>query len=54
MRFGYFLTPVADDYGELARQARLAEDLGLDLLGIQDHPCARPGKRSTPSRKRSR
>ncbi|HET9309632.1 MAG TPA: LLM class flavin-dependent oxidoreductase [Actinomycetota bacterium] len=41
MRFGYFLTPVAEDYGELARQARLAEDLGLDLLGIQDHPYQR-------------
>jgi alkanesulfonate monooxygenase SsuD/methylene tetrahydromethanopterin reductase-like flavin-dependent oxidoreductase (luciferase family) len=41
VRFGYFLTPVADDYGELARQARLAEDLGLDLLGVQDHPYQR-------------
>ncbi|MGH2630377.1 MAG: LLM class flavin-dependent oxidoreductase [Actinomycetota bacterium] len=39
--FGYFLTPVAASYGELARQARLADDLGLDLLGIQDHPYQR-------------
>jgi alkanesulfonate monooxygenase SsuD/methylene tetrahydromethanopterin reductase-like flavin-dependent oxidoreductase (luciferase family) len=39
--FGYFLTPIAADYRELARQARLVDDLGLDLLGVQDHPYQR-------------
>jgi alkanesulfonate monooxygenase SsuD/methylene tetrahydromethanopterin reductase-like flavin-dependent oxidoreductase (luciferase family) len=38
MLFGYFLTPDATSYAELARTARLADDLGLDLIGIQDHP----------------
>ena len=36
--FGYFLTPDASDYAELLRRARLADELGMDLIGIQDHP----------------
>ncbi len=36
--FGYFLTPNADSYNDLLRQVQLADELGLDLIGIQDHP----------------
>jgi len=36
--FGAFLTPDAAGRHRLERQAVLAEDLGLDILGIQDHP----------------
>ncbi|MBD8507675.1 LLM class flavin-dependent oxidoreductase [Hoyosella sp. G463] len=39
-RFGCFLTPSANDTG-LVATARLAEQLGLDLIGIQDHPYQR-------------
>ncbi|HEX6131222.1 MAG TPA: LLM class flavin-dependent oxidoreductase [Actinomycetota bacterium] len=35
------MTPTAADPGELVRQARLVDDLGLDLIGIQDHPYQR-------------
>jgi alkanesulfonate monooxygenase SsuD/methylene tetrahydromethanopterin reductase-like flavin-dependent oxidoreductase (luciferase family) len=38
LQFGYFLAPEAADTGETLRLARLAEALGLDLIGIQDHP----------------
>lgn len=38
IQFGFFLTPDAADYPGLVRLARLADDLGLDLIGIQDHP----------------
>ncbi len=41
LQFGYFLTPSAGDSRETLRQARLCEDLGLDLIGIQDHPYQR-------------
>lgn len=41
LQFGFFLTPTADNYPELERQAQLAESLGLDLIGIQDHPYQR-------------
>lgn len=41
IEFGYFLTPDAADYPELVQLARLADDLGLDLIGIQDHPYQR-------------
>jgi alkanesulfonate monooxygenase SsuD/methylene tetrahydromethanopterin reductase-like flavin-dependent oxidoreductase (luciferase family) len=41
IQFGYFLTPTAADYPSLVRSARLADDLGLDLIGIQDHPYQR-------------
>jgi alkanesulfonate monooxygenase SsuD/methylene tetrahydromethanopterin reductase-like flavin-dependent oxidoreductase (luciferase family) len=38
LQFGYFLTPDASDYYEVLRRARLCDELGFDLLGIQDHP----------------
>ncbi len=38
LQFGFFLTPSADDYAALLQQAKLCEQLGLDLIGIQDHP----------------
>ncbi|GLW09002.1 hypothetical protein Misp01_41320 [Microtetraspora sp. NBRC 13810] len=36
--FGAFLTPAAADHERLVRLAVHADRLGLDLLGIQDHP----------------
>jgi alkanesulfonate monooxygenase SsuD/methylene tetrahydromethanopterin reductase-like flavin-dependent oxidoreductase (luciferase family) len=39
--FGYFLTPTSDNYPELLKHAKLADQLGLDLIGIQDHPYQR-------------
>ena len=36
--FGYFPSPEADRYDEVVRLVRLADTLGLDLVGIQDHP----------------
>jgi alkanesulfonate monooxygenase SsuD/methylene tetrahydromethanopterin reductase-like flavin-dependent oxidoreductase (luciferase family) len=39
--FGYFLTPDASDYPEVLRRARLCDELGYDLIGIQDHPYQR-------------
>jgi alkanesulfonate monooxygenase SsuD/methylene tetrahydromethanopterin reductase-like flavin-dependent oxidoreductase (luciferase family) len=41
VQFGYFLTPSSEDVQAVTRQARLCEDLGLDLIGIQDHPYQR-------------
>lgn len=41
MRFGIFPSPSAADYAETVRLVRLAEELGLDLVGIQDHPYQR-------------
>lgn len=38
LQFGYFLTPTAAEYPELVHQAQLCDRLGLDLIGIQDHP----------------
>lgn len=38
IEFGYFPIPNASDWPELLRIARLADELGLDLAGIQDHP----------------
>ncbi|WP_330242690.1 MULTISPECIES: LLM class flavin-dependent oxidoreductase [unclassified Streptomyces] len=38
LRFGAFLTPTAEDHDEVIRLARLADGIGLDLIGIQDHP----------------
>ncbi len=38
LRFGSFLIPDAARPGETLRLARLADDLGLDLIGVQDHP----------------
>ncbi|RBQ17616.1 LLM class flavin-dependent oxidoreductase [Spongiactinospora rosea] len=39
LEFGYFLIPNADD--PLLERARLADRLGLDLIGVQDHPYQR-------------
>lgn len=38
LRFGAFLTPTAEDHDEVIRLTRLADGIGLDLIGIQDHP----------------
>jgi alkanesulfonate monooxygenase SsuD/methylene tetrahydromethanopterin reductase-like flavin-dependent oxidoreductase (luciferase family) len=37
-QFGIFLVPEAGDPRELLRLAKIADDNGLDLLFIQDHP----------------
>lgn len=39
--FGVFPSPVADDLPDTVRHVRLAEDCGLDLVGVQDHPYQR-------------
>lgn len=39
LEFGYFLVPYADD--PLVEYAGLADRLGLDLIGVQDHPYQR-------------
>ena len=36
--FGYFPTPEANAYSQILEQAKLADELGLDLIAIQDHP----------------
>jgi alkanesulfonate monooxygenase SsuD/methylene tetrahydromethanopterin reductase-like flavin-dependent oxidoreductase (luciferase family) len=36
IEFGYFLVPNADE--PLLQLARTADELGLDLIGVQDHP----------------
>jgi alkanesulfonate monooxygenase SsuD/methylene tetrahydromethanopterin reductase-like flavin-dependent oxidoreductase (luciferase family) len=38
VEFGYFPVPNADDHPALVEQARIADETGLDLIGIQDHP----------------
>jgi alkanesulfonate monooxygenase SsuD/methylene tetrahydromethanopterin reductase-like flavin-dependent oxidoreductase (luciferase family) len=38
LEFGYFLEPSAADPAGLLEVARTADRLGLDLLGVQDHP----------------
>jgi alkanesulfonate monooxygenase SsuD/methylene tetrahydromethanopterin reductase-like flavin-dependent oxidoreductase (luciferase family) len=38
LRFGLFLTPDAAGHQAVVRRALRAEELGLDLVGIQDHP----------------
>ncbi|WP_454042693.1 LLM class flavin-dependent oxidoreductase [Cellulosimicrobium sp. Marseille-Q8652] len=38
LRFGTFVTPLADDPAATVARAVLAEDLGLDLVTFQDHP----------------
>ncbi len=38
LQFGFFLTPRAEGAQDLVRLAKLCEDLGYDLIGIQDHP----------------
>lgn len=41
LRFGIFPTPLAAQFGEILRLVELADDLGLELVGIQDHPYQR-------------
>jgi alkanesulfonate monooxygenase SsuD/methylene tetrahydromethanopterin reductase-like flavin-dependent oxidoreductase (luciferase family) len=41
VEFGISLTPNADDYPQLVEQAELADRLGLDYVGAQDHPYQR-------------
>jgi alkanesulfonate monooxygenase SsuD/methylene tetrahydromethanopterin reductase-like flavin-dependent oxidoreductase (luciferase family) len=41
LEFGLFPVPYADDVSDIARQVELAESLGLELVGIQDHPYQR-------------
>jgi hemerythrin-like domain-containing protein len=36
--FGFFPTPDARQAEEIIRLARIADELGIDLVGIQDHP----------------
>lgn len=38
LQFGYFLTPDANDPQGVLETARLADQLGYDLLAVQDHP----------------
>jgi alkanesulfonate monooxygenase SsuD/methylene tetrahydromethanopterin reductase-like flavin-dependent oxidoreductase (luciferase family) len=39
--FGISVVPVAADHARIVEDVRLAEDAGLDLVGIQDHPYQR-------------
>jgi alkanesulfonate monooxygenase SsuD/methylene tetrahydromethanopterin reductase-like flavin-dependent oxidoreductase (luciferase family) len=41
IRFGIFPSPRADFAQECLRMARAADEAGLDLVGIQDHPYQR-------------
>jgi alkanesulfonate monooxygenase SsuD/methylene tetrahydromethanopterin reductase-like flavin-dependent oxidoreductase (luciferase family) len=41
VEFGYFLVPDADDSEGVVETAVLADKLGYDLLGVQDHPYQR-------------
>ena len=41
LRFGISVTPYAAEYGQILEAVRAAEDGGLDLVGIQDHPYQR-------------
>jgi alkanesulfonate monooxygenase SsuD/methylene tetrahydromethanopterin reductase-like flavin-dependent oxidoreductase (luciferase family) len=36
--FGYFPIPEANTYSQILGQAMLADELGLDLIAVQDHP----------------
>jgi alkanesulfonate monooxygenase SsuD/methylene tetrahydromethanopterin reductase-like flavin-dependent oxidoreductase (luciferase family) len=38
IEFGFFLIPNADEYPHLIEQAELADRLGLQYIGVQDHP----------------
>jgi alkanesulfonate monooxygenase SsuD/methylene tetrahydromethanopterin reductase-like flavin-dependent oxidoreductase (luciferase family) len=41
LRFGISVTPSAADYASIREQVRVAEEAGLELVGIQDHPYQR-------------
>ncbi len=38
LEFGFFLDPSTGDPGRTVEIARILDDLGYDLIGIQDHP----------------
>jgi alkanesulfonate monooxygenase SsuD/methylene tetrahydromethanopterin reductase-like flavin-dependent oxidoreductase (luciferase family) len=38
VRFGFFPSPDADEQTDTLRLSVLADELGLDLIGLQDHP----------------
>jgi alkanesulfonate monooxygenase SsuD/methylene tetrahydromethanopterin reductase-like flavin-dependent oxidoreductase (luciferase family) len=38
VELGLFLAPDAAEYGALREQARIADEAGIELMGIQDHP----------------
>lgn len=40
-QFGLFPSPEAADHRQVVELVLLAEELGLDLIGIQDHPYQR-------------
>ena len=41
VEFGFFPAPNADDHAAIVEQVRIAEETGLELIGIQDHPYQR-------------
>jgi alkanesulfonate monooxygenase SsuD/methylene tetrahydromethanopterin reductase-like flavin-dependent oxidoreductase (luciferase family) len=41
IRFGISLVPATDDLDRIRELVRLADEAGLDLVGIQDHPYQR-------------
>lgn len=41
LSFGHFPTPDAADPGAVIRSAILCDELGFDLIGVQDHPYQR-------------
>jgi alkanesulfonate monooxygenase SsuD/methylene tetrahydromethanopterin reductase-like flavin-dependent oxidoreductase (luciferase family) len=41
VEFGFFPIPNAEDYRAIVEQAQIADETGLDLIGIQDHPYQR-------------
>ena len=41
LRFGLSVTPYAADYSNILELVRIAEERGLQLVGIQDHPYQR-------------
>jgi alkanesulfonate monooxygenase SsuD/methylene tetrahydromethanopterin reductase-like flavin-dependent oxidoreductase (luciferase family) len=41
LMFGISVTPYADNYEEIVNQVLTAERVGLDVVGIQDHPYQR-------------
>ena len=48
LKFGYFLIPDSGDPSGVLATARLIDELGYDLVGIQDHPY-HPGHLDSPS-----
>jgi alkanesulfonate monooxygenase SsuD/methylene tetrahydromethanopterin reductase-like flavin-dependent oxidoreductase (luciferase family) len=41
LRFGIFPSPRADSAQDTLHMARVADEAGFDLVGIQDHPYQR-------------